>query len=133
MNLWPLVGILRASRSILCLRRRGDKDAMRNAGIVKLWGMIVSPGNSRHFADGLSADPTLRPPAPYPCSRPNARSGSSALRGTPTRPANAAESESVEQEDLNVALTKPKSPCEPHKIRLTRHQAAARACRSSSL
>ena len=34
---------------------------------------------------------------------------------------------------LNVALTKPKSPCEAHKIRLTRHQAAARACRSSSL
>jgi transposase-like protein len=34
---------------------------------------------------------------------------------------------------LNVALTKPRSPCEPHKIRLTRHQAAARACRSSSL
>jgi hypothetical protein len=34
---------------------------------------------------------------------------------------------------LNVALTKPKSPCEPHKISLTRHQAAARACRSSSL
>ena len=35
--------------------------------------------------------------------------------------------------NLNVALTKPKSPCEAHKIRLTRHQAAARACRSSSL
>jgi hypothetical protein len=35
--------------------------------------------------------------------------------------------------DLNVALTKPKSPCEPHTIRLIRHQAAARACRSSSL
>ena len=34
---------------------------------------------------------------------------------------------------LNVALKKPKSPCEPHKIRLTRHQAAARACRSSSV
>ena len=34
---------------------------------------------------------------------------------------------------LNVALTKPKSPCEPYHIRLIRHQAAARACRSSSL
>ena len=33
---------------------------------------------------------------------------------------------------LNVALTKPKIPCEPHKIRLTRPQAAARACRSSA-
>ena len=32
-----------------------------------------------------------------------------------------------------VALTKPKSPCEPYHIRLIRHQAAARACRSSSL
>src|SRR5262249_57359185 len=34
---------------------------------------------------------------------------------------------------LNVALTKPKSPYEPHKIRRPRPQAAARACRSSSL
>ena len=28
----------------------------------------------------------------------------------------------VAPNDLNVALKKPKSPCEPHKIRLTRHQ-----------
>ena len=34
---------------------------------------------------------------------------------------------------LNVARTKPQSPCELHKIRLTRHQVSARACRSSSL
>src|SRR5262249_4354901 len=35
-------------------------------GIVKLLGRIVSPGNSRHFSDAMSAAPTLRPPAPYP-------------------------------------------------------------------
>lgn len=35
--------------------------------------------------------------------------------------------------DLNVARTKPHSLCEPRKIRLARHQAAARAWRSSSL
>ena len=35
-------------------------------GIVKLLGLIVSPGNSRHFSDAMSAAPTLRPPAPYP-------------------------------------------------------------------
>ena len=35
-------------------------------GIVKLLGMIVSPGNSRHFSDAMSADPTLRQPTPYP-------------------------------------------------------------------
>ena len=35
--------------------------------------------------------------------------------------------------NLNVAPTKPWSPCKPHKVRLPRHQAAARACRSSSV
>jgi hypothetical protein len=35
-------------------------------GIVKLLGMILSPGNSRHFPDAISADPTLTPPAPSP-------------------------------------------------------------------
>jgi hypothetical protein len=34
---------------------------------------------------------------------------------------------------LNVAPTKPWSPCKPHKVRLSRHPAAVRACRSSSL
>ena len=34
-------------------------------GIVKLLGMIVSPGNSRHFPDAIATDPTLRRPAPY--------------------------------------------------------------------
>jgi hypothetical protein len=36
------------------------------AGIVKLLGMIVSPGNSRRFPGAMSTDPTLRQPAPYP-------------------------------------------------------------------
>jgi hypothetical protein len=35
--------------------------------------------------------------------------------------------------DLNVAPTKPWNPCKPHKVRLPRNQAAARACRNSSL
>src|SRR5262249_14613916 len=34
---------------------------------------------------------------------------------------------------LNVAPTKPWSRCKPHKVRLPRHQAPARACRNSSL
>src|SRR5262249_19052101 len=29
-------------------------------GIVKLLGMIVSPGNSRHIPDAIATDPTLR-------------------------------------------------------------------------
>ena len=29
-------------------------------GIVKLLGMLWSPGNSRHFPDAMSADPTFR-------------------------------------------------------------------------
>ena len=32
-------------------------------GIVKLLGMIVSPGNSRHFPDAIATDPALRRPA----------------------------------------------------------------------
>jgi hypothetical protein len=35
-------------------------------GIVKLLGMILSPGNSRHVPDAIATDPTLRRPAPYP-------------------------------------------------------------------
>jgi hypothetical protein len=34
-------------------------------GIVKLLGMILSPGNSRHFPDAIATDPTLRRPALY--------------------------------------------------------------------
>jgi len=33
---------------------------------------------------------------------------------------------------LNVAPTKPESPCKPHKVRLSRNQASARACRNAS-
>jgi hypothetical protein len=28
-------------------------------------GMIWSPGNNKHFPEAMSADPTLRRPAPY--------------------------------------------------------------------
>ena len=34
-------------------------------GIVKLLGMILSPGNSRHFPDEISTDLTVRRPSPY--------------------------------------------------------------------
>jgi hypothetical protein len=39
----------------------------------------------------------------------------------------------VEDKYLNVARKNHQSHCEPHKIRLTRYQVPARACRSSSL
>ena len=35
-------------------------------GIVKLLGMILSPGNRRHFPGAIATDPTLRRPASYP-------------------------------------------------------------------
>jgi hypothetical protein len=35
-------------------------------GIVKLLGMILSPGKRRHVPDAIATDPTLRRPAPYP-------------------------------------------------------------------
>ena len=35
-------------------------------GIVKLLGMIVSPGNSRHFPDVIAPDPPFRRPALSP-------------------------------------------------------------------
>jgi len=70
-----------------------------HAGIVKLLGMIVSPGNSRHFPDAMPADPTLRQPALYPLFRPNSRSGFSSLRGTPTRTTDAVAVGSVGQWD----------------------------------
>jgi hypothetical protein len=41
-------------------------DDMPSAGIVKLLGMIVSPGDSRHVPDAMATDPTLRPPVCYP-------------------------------------------------------------------
>ena len=68
-------------------------------GIVKLLGMILSPGNSRHFPDAISTDPTLRQPASYPLFRPNSRSGFSSLRGTPTRTTDAVAVGSVGQWD----------------------------------
>ncbi len=41
-------------------------DDMQSSGIVKLLGMIVSPGDSRHVPDAMATDPTLRPPVCYP-------------------------------------------------------------------
>ena len=52
------------------------------AGIVKLLGMLWSPGNSRHIPDAIATDPTLRQPALCPLFRPNSRSGFSSLGGT---------------------------------------------------
>jgi hypothetical protein len=39
---------------------------MSTAGIVKLLGMLVSPGNSRHFPGAIATDSTLRQPALSP-------------------------------------------------------------------
>jgi hypothetical protein len=69
--------------------RLGFKSFDAAQGIVKWLGMILSPGNSRHFPDAISADPTLRPPALSLLFRPNSRSGFASLRGTPTRTADA--------------------------------------------
>src|SRR5215470_11297753 len=68
-------------------------------GIVKLLGMMLSPGNSRHFPDAISTDPTLRQPALYPLLRPNSRSGFSSLLGTPTPTTGAVEGGNVGQWD----------------------------------
>ena len=74
-------------------------DDIQSAGIVKLLGMIVSPGDSRHVPDAMATDPTLRPPVCYPCLPPNSRSGAAVLRGMPTRTADAVWGGRVAQED----------------------------------
>jgi hypothetical protein len=40
--------------------RDATENALPRDGIVKLLGMILSPGNSRHFPDAMATDPTLR-------------------------------------------------------------------------
>ena len=47
--------------------------------------------------------------------------------------AKAASKARADAKNLNVAPTKPWSPSKPHKVRLPRNQASARACRNSSL
>jgi predicted ATPase len=44
----------------------GACDQAIAAGIVKLLGMIVSPGNRRRFPEGISTDRALRQPVCYP-------------------------------------------------------------------
>jgi hypothetical protein len=75
----------------------GQAYANQLKGIVKLLGMILSPGNSRHFPDAISADSTLRQPALYSLFQPNSRIAASSLRGTPTRTADAVAVGSVGQ------------------------------------
>ena len=82
-----LTAVVRACERLSPPLYFGKKESEK--GIVKLLGMILSPGNRRHFPDAISTDPTLRRPAPYPLFRPNFRSGFSSLRGTPTRTADA--------------------------------------------
>jgi hypothetical protein len=44
-----------------------DREACNHAdGIVKLLGMMLSPGSRKHFPDVMSANPTLRQPALSP-------------------------------------------------------------------
>jgi hypothetical protein len=42
-----------------------ERHVKPRRGIVKLLGMILSPGNSRHFPDEISTDLTVRRPSPY--------------------------------------------------------------------
>jgi hypothetical protein len=48
-----------------CPRVLGNTFSITLGGIVKLLGMIWAPGNNKHFPEAMSADPTLRRPAPY--------------------------------------------------------------------
>jgi hypothetical protein len=52
--------------SFMGARITSTKSGVSARGIVKLLEMIWSPGNSRHFPDAISTDPTLRPPVGYP-------------------------------------------------------------------
>ena len=45
---------------------QGSRKRKAPWGIVKLLGMIVSPGNSRRLPDAIFTDSTLRPPVCYP-------------------------------------------------------------------
>ena len=88
-----------ASVSYACLSTRKLLDSAGGSIYVKLLGIIVSPGTSRHFPDAIATDPPFRQPAPYPLFRPNSRNGFSSLRGPPTRTADAVAVGSVGQGD----------------------------------
>ena len=53
------------TKRVLCIPVQSPYEC-KTRGIVKLLGIIVSPGNSRHFPDAIATDPTLRQPALSP-------------------------------------------------------------------
>ena len=66
-------------------------------GIVKLLGIIWSPGNRRYFPDVIATDPPFRRPALSPLFQPNSRIAAASLCGTPARTADAVWGGSVGQ------------------------------------
>jgi hypothetical protein len=71
---------------ILHMRWPTERTAL---GIVKLLGIIWSPGNRRYFPDVIATDPPFRRPALSPLFQPNSRIASASLGGTPARIADA--------------------------------------------
>ena len=67
------------------------------AGIVKLLGIKLSPGNRRYYPAMIAIDPPFRRPALSPLFPPNSRIAASSLDGTPARTADAVWGESVGQ------------------------------------
>jgi len=63
--------------------------AVNFKGIVKLLGIIVSPGNSRYFPDVIATDPPFRQPALSPLFQPSSRIAAASLGRTPVRTADA--------------------------------------------
>src|SRR5262245_35289524 len=86
-----------ASVSYVCLSMRELLDSAGGSIYVKLLGMIWSPGTSRYFPDMIATDPPFRRPALSPLFPPNSRIAAASLGGTPARPADAVEGESVGQ------------------------------------
>src|SRR5262245_36036408 len=75
----------------------GLSRATIRAGIVKLFKIILSPGNRRYFPDAIATDPPFRRPALSPLFPPNSRTAAASLCGTPARTADAVWGESVGQ------------------------------------
>ena len=61
MSAW----IVRVSFAPRPKKRFYGKRLNMREGIVKLLGMMWSPGNNKHFPEAMSTDPTLRRLAPY--------------------------------------------------------------------
>src|SRR5688572_28880973 len=86
------MGCLGVRRPRRCCR--AQQSPSTRWGIVKLLGIIVSPGNSRYFPDVIATDPPFRRPALSPLFQPNSRIAASSLCDTPARTADAVWGES---------------------------------------